>query len=247
MAQAHPFVYSVVPQAGPLAPRAITFADLGYGRDLFAALGPERLEQRAGAQLRLGNRTTLLAQIGWAVSDQSVDSRASAQAELLASVTQPAARAVFAIGVGGMRDYRATGVALARVIAGYRWSHSLLIGNVRLEHPFARSDRADPRDVVDVITTLGYAREMSSAVRLGLEFVGEDLEGLVERDESEGGAKIMVGPSLGLAPRDARWFLGFTGGPVLRVSRSTIAGSSSGAARDLGTGYVLRTTLGFHW
>jgi hypothetical protein len=99
------------------------------------------------------------------------------------------------------------------------------------------------------MTTLGIARQLGPAVRFGIESVGEDLEGLFEADEAEGGAKVMVGPSLTLQPRAARWAVSMVAGPVLRVSRSSAPGFDSGAPRDLsaGTGYVVRTSLGYQW
>jgi hypothetical protein len=250
MAQAHPFVYSFVPDAPPLASPLVIYADVGYGRDLFSALGPERFEQRVGGQVALGRRVTVLAQLGLAANDDAVVSRTTAQAELVASALPQTSRAILAFGVGGIHDYSGTGVALGRAVVGFRTTKSLVAGNLRLERPFTRAGgtRSLSRDALDVITTVGFTREISTNVRLGVESVAEDLEGFFEPDEAEGGAKLMLGPSVGLGHRSARWSLTVAGGPVVQLTRSNTS-PAGGAVRDLATrsGYVIRTSFGYRW
>ena len=248
-AQARPFLYTLVP-AQSQARGASVYADLAYGHTVFAGLGPEAFEQRVGVQLRLSARLTLAAQAGWAPNDPSTPSAASAQAEAVASLVPAGSPLVLAIGVGGEEDYRRTPVALGRAVAGYRWARTLAVANVRFEHAFPQSTDGVPdhRDALDVISTLGVMHELGPGVRAGFESVAEDLEGFFETDEAEGGAKLMIGPSLGLGPRDARWTLQITTGPVFHLTTSTVPAIGSGAPRDLtGTGYVVRTSLGFQW
>jgi hypothetical protein len=243
-AQARPFIYTFVP-AAPGGTRAVVYADLGYGKDLFSALGPERLEQRAGVQLALGSRVTLAVQAGWAANDAAVTSRAAAQAEAFVSLLSPRSRALVAVGVGGLRDYGGIGVGLARIVAGFRGARYELAGNLRLERPFVSDTDGEARDAVDVITGLGFTHRIGDAFRVGFESVAEDLEGFFEAEEAEGGAKLMIGPSLGLAPERSHWQLIVGGGPVFRLTQSSVLGSS--APRDLRTGYVIRTSVGYRW
>lgn len=246
--QARPFVYTQLTSGAMDAPRVALFGDVGYGHRMFAALGPEKLEQRLGAQVRLAARVTLLAQAGLSAAGAGTVSRGMGQAEVLGDLLPATSRAMLAVGVGGMRDYRTTGVATGRVVAGYRWARTLLVGNLRLERAFARTS-ADPRDALDVSTTIGASREVTPLVRVGLETVAEDLEGLVDREEAEGGAKLMVGPSVRVGLPRSRWGVAFVAGPVLRLSNSAIGDVVSGAPRELQTagGYVVRTSLTYRW
>lgn len=216
--------------------------DLAYGERLFAGVGPERLEQRIGAQLSLANRWTVVASAGMASSGRAV-SILSGRAEVLIDLLPGTSRAAMAVGVGAMRDYTGTTVALGRVAAAWRTSAWVLAGNLRIERPLGNP----ARDVVDVITTLGAQRRLSEPLRIGLEAVAEDLEGLFDSQEAEGGAKLLLGPTLSLAPARSRWLLIVGGGPVLRLTQSTI-GTGSGALRDLNrSGYLIRSSLAYRW
>jgi hypothetical protein len=202
------------------------------------------LEQRLGAQLALGSRFTLAAAAGFAPQDPSVTARASGAVELLANLVPSGSRAFAALGLGGMLDYGGSAVALGRLAAGLRSPHWDLAGNVRVEHSFAPA-RAR-RDALDVITSVGLSRRVGPPLQVGIEAVGEDLEGIFDPNEAEGGAKLMLGPTLVIAPT-SRWRLSVGGGPVMRLSHSTVA--SSQAPRDLITrsGYVIRTSVGYQW
>lgn len=249
VAQTRPFLFTVVPVHDPDAPRVIAYADLAYGRDLFSGIGQEKLESRLGSQLTLGSRATLVGHLGVAAGDDD-DQRLTVQVEGLIDALPPTSRALLALGVGARRDYEGTGVGLARVVAGYRWARTTAVTNLRLELPFEDEGGEEGvlgRDEVDMITTLGVAREMGSGLRLGLESVAEDLEGIFDPNEAEGGAKLLVGPSLGYGPPETRWHFLLAGGPVFRLTHSTATGSP--AARDLTsrTGYVVRTALDYRW
>ena len=247
-AQTRPFLYSVWPDHGPDAPKAVAYADVGYGHDLFATLGPERLESRLGSQVRLGDRVTVIGQIGWAAGDTAAATRLRAEAEALVSVLAPSAPSVLAFGLGAASDYRGTGVILGRVVAGYRWTRTNAIANLRVERPLQTAAFPTRRDRFDLITTAGMLRQLTSGFGLGVETVAEDLEGFFESDEAEGGAKLMVGPSIRLGSPATRWHVLVAAGPVLQLTHST-AVSPSPAPRELATrtGYVVRTSIGHRW
>lgn len=243
-AQTGSFLFTVTPGHQTGRPVSLVHADLAYGERLFAGVGPERLEQRIGAQLPLGGRWTLIAQAGVATNSRNAETVAG-QAELLVDLLPRAARTAIAVGLGAMRDYTGTAVALGRVTATMRWPAWALAGNLRLERPLGDGTR----DAVDVITTLGAERRVGGAIRLGVETVGEDLEGLFDREEAEGGAKLLLGPTLSIAPARSHWRLLVGGGPVLRLTQSSPVGGASGAPRDLTTrsGYLVRSSLGYRW
>lgn len=245
-AQARPFVYSLLPDA-PVATVNRLSADLAYGHDVFHGLGAENFEQRLGLLVPLRRALTLMAEAGWAPHDDATGSDASVRGELLARLPLRG-RATLALGAGGMYDYSRTPVALGRLVFGYTWAHTQAAANLRLEHPFSSDSGQEQRDPVDVIMTLGLSHAVNGTVRLGVESVAEDLEGLVESDEAEGGAKLMVGPSLGFAPPRAQWSALVIAGPVLHLSQSSVSGAGSGAPRDLSnSGYVVRTSVTFQW
>src|SRR6185436_9563651 len=105
-----------------------------------------------------------------------------------------------AVGLGLRREWEGSEVLLGRVSAGRTFASSSLFGNVRFERALSRG-----RDGIDLVTSLGWLRRVGSTVQVGLEGVGEDLEGLWEAEEAEGGAKLFVGPSLHVAPHARPW------------------------------------------
>lgn len=237
----HPFVFSLLPVAAPGKSRVTLFGDVAYGEQMFAALGPEHLEQRLGAELGLGSKVMLVAQAGWIGSSDAGPSRLSGQVEAFRRLTGERSRLKLTVGLGAGRDYQATAAALGRLVAWGTWGRNTVVSNIRLERAFGNPRR----DALDVNTTVGFAHAVSSRVRVGVEAVAEDLEGFVESDEAEGGAKLMLGPSLAFGSSKSGWGLSLTGGPVFRLSRSTVSGTSSGATRALGNGFVVRSSVVF--
>ena len=73
-------------------------------------------------------------------------------------------------------------------------------------------------------------RKLPHGVSLGVEAVGEDLEGFWEAEEAEGGARLLAGPSLHISPASHRWQFTATGGPMFHPADT---GRASGALRDL--------------
>ena len=88
------------------------------------------------------------------------------------------------------------------------------------EHPYVAG-----RDAVDIITTVGST-------------------------EADGGATLLVGPTLAIAVSD-RCRLVFGGGPVLRATTSRTQAESleprSPVLASQRTGYVIRTSLRLGW
>jgi hypothetical protein len=75
--------------------------------------------------------------------------------------------------------------------------------------------------------------------------VAEDLEGFWDPEEAEGGARLLLGPSLHFAPKGRIWQLTAAGGPAFHPSDT---GRSSAALRDLPptekrVGYAARVGL----
>lgn len=236
-AQATPFLFTVMP--GDSNARAgFAYYELGYGERTFEPVAGERLEHALGVRANLGSSVTVLARTGLATLGN--ETRVSPRAEVI--VSRPAGRTFhLAAGLGYAREYSRTDVMLARVGVGRSTSRSLVHGNLLLEKPFSGE-----RDAVDLITTVGAGRKLGNAVTMSVEAVGQDLEGFWDPAEKDGGARLMVGPSLAIAPPTAKWQLIVGGGPIVRATRSSF---DSAADRPLPTrnGYVIRSSIGFSW
>jgi len=237
-AQPTPFLFTVMPPAGQPKSAAYGYYELGYGERTFEPVAGDRLEQALGVRATFGSSVMLLARTG--VSEYGGATRVSPRGELLFS--RPVGSAIrIAAGVGYAREYSRTDVMLARFGVGRATPRSLVHGNLVLEKPMSGE-----RDAVDLLTTVGAGRRVGSAVTLSVEAVGQDLEGFWDPAEKDGGARLMAGPTIAIAPPTARWQLTVGGGPVLRATRSDFA---SAADRPLPTrsGYVLRSAMGFTW
>jgi hypothetical protein len=77
---------------------------------------------------------------------------------------------------------------------------------------------------------VGVARQLASTIYAGIEMIGEDLEGFWEAEEAEGGARMLIGPSIRVAPTSRQWQLSAAAGPIITATRST---RLSDAARSL--------------
>ena len=236
-AQATPFLFTVMP-SDATSRAAFGYYELGYGERTFEPVAGERLEHALGVRANLGSSVTLLARTGLATLGN--ETRVSPRGEVI--VSRPAGRTFHvAAGLGYAREYSNTDVMLARFGVGRATSRSMVHGNLLLEKPFSGN-----RDAVDLITTVGAGRKLGSAVTMSVEAVGQDLEGFWDPAEKDGGARLMVGPSLAIAPPAAKWQLVLGGGPIVRATRSSF---DSGADRPLPTknGYVIRSSIGFNW
>jgi hypothetical protein len=237
-AQATPFLFTVMPPVGQSKSAAYGYYELGYGERTFEPVAGDRLEQALGVRATIGSSLMLLARTG--VSTGGSDTRVSPRGEVLYSRPVGSTYRI-AAGVGYAREYSRTDVALARFGVGRATSRSLVNANLMLEKPMSGE-----RDAVDLITTVGAGRKLGSAVTLSVEAVGQDLEGFWDPEEKDGGARLMAGPTIAIAPPTARWQLTVGGGPIIRATRSDFASS---ADRPLPTrnGYVLRSAVGFSW
>jgi len=123
-------------------------------------------------------------------------------------------------GGGGVREeWDGTQVLFGRVLAGTDVGRGRLQGSLVLERAF--SSPLD-HDAADVVTTVGWSRRVSRGLSVGLEGIGQDIEGLWDPAEAEGGAKLLVGPSLHAQSSSGKWAARITAGPVIQT-QSTAA------------------------
>ena len=239
-AQDRPFVFTLA--TGDATTRSlVVHYDLGYGDRAFEVRDENGLQQRLGVQATVGRGWTLIARVGMAASRD--DTRSTQQGELLYNVlNQPSQGVTVAVGGGLRHEAAGVDVLLGRIAAGRRFAASRLEGNVAFEKPLEQE-----RDALDVITTIGWSLRVADRLAVGVEAVGEDLEGFWTEDEAEGGAKFLVGPAVRIAERRRRWQLTIGGGPILRATRSIKTSQAARALEASGArnGFAVRTSFAY--
>ena len=116
-------------------------------------------------------------------------------------------------GGGGIRqEWDGTRVLVGRVLAGSDLGRGRLQGSLVMEHTMS-----SPliHDAADVVTSLGWSRRIGERFSAGVEGIGQDLEGLWNPAEVDGGAKLLVGPSFHVQSTRGDWAASFTAGPVI--------------------------------
>ena len=220
-AQERPFMFSIATATD--AKPAVRFDyDIGIGERAFQSDTANQPEQRIGLQASRG-RLTFLARVGIAEDGSSYQSSQSGEA--LYSILRPSSQVALAAGGGVLHEPGGVNVLLARVVAGRNTDAWRLHGNLQFQKPMSSE-----RDALDLITSVGWARKLSHGMSLGVEAIGEDLEGFWESEEREGGARLLAGPSFHISPAGQRWQLTATGGPMFHPSDT---GRASSAFRDL--------------
>lgn len=180
---ARPFLFTTTTDR-PADGRWTAYYATGYAERADVPFGYGGLEQRIGMQGALGHGFTLLGEVGLGLAG-GTGTQSTQEAELLKDLLGEARGLRLAVGLGMRREWEGTKALLGRISLGHAFGRSALHGNLRLERPFAEG-----RDGVDIITTLGWLRRVSPAVGLGVEAMGEDLEGFWDPEEAEGGARL---------------------------------------------------------
>jgi hypothetical protein len=184
-----------------------------YSVRVVQPFGEEGVTQGAGCVYGLSHRINLSAA---ASTIQDANFLSSAQLELMADLyTSPDSSFTLAIGGGWLREYQGVHTIMSRMALGYEKGRWGIHGNLLLQRPFAEN-----RDAVDLLTSIGTSYSIRSKWRAGVEAVGEDLEGFFEKDEAEGGAKLLVSPFLQFL-LNQNIFLRMGGGPVFYMTRSS--------------------------
>jgi hypothetical protein len=237
-AQDRPFVFSVATTPAPRGTSVLVDYDLGVGDSTFQSTSVDGAEQRIGVMATVG-RWILSGRVGLAPVDAAYHT--SQQAEVLYALLRQADHGVtMAVGGGMLHEAGGANVGLARLTVGREFARWRAHGNLLLQKPFA-----DNRDAVDLVTSVGWAWRATDTFAIGVEGIGEDLEGFWESEEAEGGARLLVGPSLHLAPANGRWQFSLAGGPMFHPKDT---GLSSAAVRDLpalshSRGFAVRTSF----
>jgi hypothetical protein len=241
-AQTQPFLFTVTTlPATSAGERWFVRYEAGYGERTTEPFGFDGVAQRVAVQGALPRGFTVVGKAGLGLDRGSRRSTSTSQEiELLKDLRSARQGLGIAVGLGLRREWEGATVLLGRVSTGHRFARSSLFGNLCFEKPLQEG-----RDSVDLISTLGWMHRVGPAFNLGLETVGEDLEGFWEEEEAEGGAKLFVGPAVHVAPPEASWSLSVAGGPIIYATRSS---RTSPAARPLeaaDNGYTVRVSFGY--
>lgn len=239
-----PFLFSVNTLTAGAPAWSVNYSG-AYGERTAGPFGYDGVDQQLSVKGYLGNRFTLYANadLGFANSGGVTSAQ---QAEVIRDFIggkQPVG-ARFGVGLGVNRDFSNTAAIFSRVTASYDVARWRIGGNLKFEKAFDKT-----RDDIDLITSVGFQHRISGPLFAGIEMVGEDLEGFWETDEAEGGAKLLVGPSLNFIPASSRFSFSVAGGPVFYATHSSVIPSE--AIRDVGTlgtqnGYTVRAMVAFN-
>jgi hypothetical protein len=234
-AQTRPFLFSFS-SSGWSAGKALVYYEPGYAERSADSVSREGFENRLGLEARFARRLSVLSALS--LADEGSGSLAAFRVEGLYDVVGGGShRFRVSAGVGYLREAEGISVGLGRLVAEGGSDDWRASGNLRLEKPFTEG-----RDAVDLITSLGLSRRVGSAWGVGFEVVGEDLEGLWEAEEAEGGARVLVGPSIRFGAPSRRLSASLCGGPVFTIHGND---QTSGAVRSLGTGYAVRLSFAY--
>jgi len=230
--QALPFVYQGV--GAPSTGHGRVEWSAGVGSREARPLGQRGFEQ--DLTVTFGLTRFLTAQLGGgALIGEGGATRGAVHLEALGHILrQQRAGLNLAVGVGFLRDYRGASILRARLLLDRSLGRFSLAFSGLLEAPFASG-----RDDVDLILGLAAAYALRANLRLGVEAVAEDLEALWQRDESEGGAAFLAGPTIWYSPH-ARWVLKLNVGGLMLVATPAATPSPAryGAQGRLVVGYL---------
>jgi hypothetical protein len=216
-----------------------------YGERASGTFGYDGVDQQVSVKGYLGNRLTLYANADLGFANAGGVTSAQ-QAEVIRDFVggRQALGARFGVGLGANRDFSNTAAIFSRVTAAYDVANWRLGGNMKFEKAFSKS-----RDGIDLITSIGFQHRIAKSFFAGIEAVGQDLEGFWETDEAEGGAKLLVGPSINISPERSRLSFSLCGGPVFYATHSSVLASA--AIRDVGNqasqnGYTVKAMIAFN-
>ena len=213
-----------------------------YGERVTGPFGFDGVGQQVGIKGYLGKKFTLYAHAAFGLTrDDNVSSAQQAEIihDFIGGTKSQGLR--LGVGIGAGRDFTNIGSVLSRITVSYdapRWKAG---GNILVGKAFSAN-----RDKVDIISSIGFHHLLIGRLYGGFETVGEDLEGFWDSEEVEGGAKLLIGPSLNMTTNNSRLSFSVSGGPVFYATRSQMTNPT--AIRELPpqSGLSLRARVVFN-
>jgi hypothetical protein len=157
------------------------------------------------------------------------------QVEVIRPMLSAAALSV-AAGGGIRQEWDGTRVLMARALVGAPALGGTLQGSLLIERALAPG--TVERDSADVITTVGWSRSLNRRLGIGVEGIGQDLEGFWNPAEADGGARLLLGPSLHVQSRGGDWTASATAGPVFHTASPAAASNGVEIARFAAGGHL---------
>ena len=236
-----PFLFSVTTLTPKDLPWSLNYST-SYGERVTGPFGYNGIGQQFAIKGYLGSRFTLYANAAFGFPHEG-DISSAQQAEIMRDFIggKKTLGLRMGLGLGVNRDYNNVKSILSRVTVSFdapRWKAG---GNLLLEKAVASN-----RDNIDVITSIGFHYRFLGNLYGGFESIGEDLEGFWDEKEAEGGAKLLVGPSLNMTTNNSRMSFSVSGGPVFYATHSVVTNPE--ALRELPSqpGLTLRARVTFN-
>ena len=191
LAQPQPFLYTLNSLSPGARHWSLNYSG-GYGQYTVSPLGFDGVDQDIAVKGYLGNQFSLMTTLGVGFGNGG-NTQTYQQAEVFKDFIGGKSATGFRFGtsLGIIHEFSNDVVALSRFNAAYESLTWKVGANARVEKAFAKD-----RDALDLISSFGIQRKITGRLFGGVEAVGQDLEGLWETDEAEGGAKVLIGPSL---------------------------------------------------
>ncbi len=215
----------------------------GYGERAVSPLGYNGVEQNIGFKGYIGANFTLIGSMGIGLSGNS-GTKTFQQVELVREFfanTNVSGSFKIGGGLGFRREFSNDKVLLSRITANYESVNWRLGANMRLEKAFGKQ-----RDGLDIISSVGIHHQINNELFAGIEAVGQDLEGFWETNETEGGARLLVGPSLNFTPQTSKFLFSVCGGPIIYATHN-VSAFNNFTVRELpaANGFTVKFNVGF--
>lgn len=199
-----------------------------FGHNNANSFGYEGVTQQISVKGYLGSKFTLVANNSFGFANSQNNLVSAQQVEVMRSIlggNKPTGLNI-GLSLGANRDYDNVFALQSRIILFYTESKFKIGGNLLFEKAFAEN-----RDEIDLLSSIGFHYQIFKNFFAGIEAVGEDLEGIWDDEEAEGGAKIYVGPNIYFLPEKSNFSFTLSGGPVIYATEN--CPTSYGAIRDI--------------
>jgi len=234
-----PFLFSMTTLTPGDMPWSLNYSG-SYGKDVAESFGYNGVGHQIEVNGYAGNRFTFYARAAFGFPEEGNSMNTAQQVEVIRDFIGGKKKQGFRLGagLGAGKDFGNAFSLLSRVTASLETLRWVAAGNMFFEKTFAHN-----RDKIDVITSVGIQYRFSDSFCAGIESVAQDIEGLWEEDEAEGGAKILAGPTVNFVPGKSRFSFSMSGGPVMYVTRSEV--TNPNALRELPdkNGLMLRARI----
>jgi hypothetical protein len=131
-----------------------------------------------------------------------------------------------AAGGGVRQEWDGTRTFIGRLLARSSVGGGKLQGSAVIERAASSPIR---RDAADFVTSVGWSRRAGKGISIGVEGIAQDLEGFWDPSEADGGAKLLIGPSIHAQSAGGRWSASLTAGRVVQTFSGTSSSNGSAA------------------